>query len=116
MRTAIYQAHLQHRLRNIHHPIKNQPFEVGLGLKALSGFHCFLRNQFNRVLYKAFPIIPSMFSKISLEFFPNPVFVIPASRARRESFRKERKDSGQAGMTDKHNEFIEIFLCWQLHS
>jgi len=27
--------------------------------------------------------------------------VIPASEARRESFREDQKDSGQAGMTDK---------------
>jgi len=29
--------------------------------------------------------------------------VIPASKARRESFQKTRKDSGQAGMTNKSN-------------
>jgi len=29
---------------------------------------------------------------------------------RRESFRKERKDSGQAGMTDNYNEFMEFSL------
>src|SRR3990172_3393029 len=52
----------------------------------------------------------------SCSFVSQWLMSIPASKARRESFRKDRKDSGQAGMTDKNNEFMEIFLCRQLVS
>jgi hypothetical protein len=36
--------------------------------------------------------------------------VIPASKARRESLREDRKDSGQAGMTDKAHLKSIVFL------
>ena len=49
--------------------------------------------------------------KTQLLSFPCLKHLLLASEARRKSFRKERKDSGQAGMTDKKISTWRLFLA-----